>query len=181
MDQAIILHIIKHHITPLEAITMNHTIVHLMVATVPTKSVKPITRQFTKLSLNTRRSRTVKMFPRKFASILRKRFAIKKNIIKNCKDVPKEVCEHIEKEICHQEEHHQNEHHSGGSYNNHYQHMPEVCHPESRRHCMTHHENVCHYESVDVPHKEPVKVPEQICHVEKHPSYGSGHGSHHGK
>merc|ERR1712223_2264387 len=69
-------HIIKHHITPQEVITRNHTIVHLMVATVPTKSVRPITRQFTKLSLNTRRSNIVKMFPRKFASILRKKFAI---------------------------------------------------------------------------------------------------------
>merc|ERR1712080_678435 len=53
-----------------------HGIVHLMVATVPTKSVKPITRQFTKLSLNTRRLKSVKMFPSKFASIFRKRFAI---------------------------------------------------------------------------------------------------------
>merc|ERR1711874_65434 len=75
-------HIIKHPITPQEAITRTHTIVHLMVATVPTKSVKPITRQSTKLSLNTRRCNIVKMFPGKFASILRKRFAIKKNIIK---------------------------------------------------------------------------------------------------
>merc|ERR1712223_410303 len=74
-------HIIKHHITPQEVITRNHTIVHLMVATVPTKSVRPITRQFTKLSLNTRRSNIVKMFPKKFASILRKRFAIKKRNI----------------------------------------------------------------------------------------------------
>merc|ERR1712121_95656 len=95
--------------------------------------------------------------------------------IKKCEDVPKEVCNYIEKEICHQEEHHQSSHSSGGRYNNHYQHQPEVCHPESRKHCMTHHENVCHYETVDVPHKTPVKVPEQICHHEKHHSYGGHH------
>ena len=98
--------------------------------------------------------------------------------IQQCKDVPREVCKYIEEEICHQSHEHSQGHSSGGSYNHQYQHRPEVCHPESRKHCMTHHENVCHTETVDVPHKEPKKVPEQICHVTKHHSYGGGHSGH---
>jgi hypothetical protein len=96
--------------------------------------------------------------------------------IKHCEDVPKEVCKYIEEEICHQEEEHHDEHSNGGSYNNHYEHKPEVCHHENKKHCEKHHENICHYETVDVPHKEPHKVPEQICHYEKHHSYGGHHG-----
>jgi len=158
MDQAIILHIIKHHITPPEAILLHHTMnLTTKLVTVPTKHVRPITRQFTKLSLNTRRSRTVKMFPRKFASILRKRFAIKKNTTKAA-ILQEAVTTTITNTNL------------------------RFAILKAKKHCMTHHENVCHYETVDVPHKEPKQVPEKICHVSKHHSYG-GHssGSHHGK
>merc|ERR1712112_142047 len=48
--------------------------------------------------------------------------------IQKCEDVPKEVCNYIEKEICHQTQEHSSGYGSGGSYNNHYQHQPEVCH-----------------------------------------------------
>merc|ERR1711973_972670 len=46
------------------------------------KSVRPITRLVTKLTLNQRRSRNVRMFLNKFATTSRKRFAIKNLNIK---------------------------------------------------------------------------------------------------
>merc|ERR1711973_757288 len=68
--------------------TTNHTKKILEVTRrIPTnkqekKSVRPITRLFTKLSLNQRRSRNVRMFLNKFATTSRKRSAIKNLNIK---------------------------------------------------------------------------------------------------
>ena len=57
-------------------------------------------------------------------------------------------------------------------YNSQYHHKPEVCHYENHKKCMEEHKNVCHYKNIDVPHKEPQRVPEQICSYKKHHTYG---------
>ena len=74
--------------------------------------------------------------------------------------------------MCHQEPHYKIGYGQGThGYSSQYHHKPELCHFESHVKCMKEHKNICHYGTVNVPHKEPLKVPETICHYTKHHSY----------
>merc|ERR1712109_437765 len=93
--------------------------------------------------------------------------------IKKCEDVPEKVCNYIKEKVCHQEPEHKTGYWQGThGYNKNYHHKPEVCHYENKHKCMEEHKNVCHYDTVKVPMKEPTKVPETICSYQKHHSYG---------
>ena len=64
-------------------------------------------------------------------------------------------------QVCHQDEHSHK----------------EVCQYEDHEKCHEEHKEICDHHDVKIPHHDVVKVPEKVCHYQKHSSY-SGHRSH---